>query len=264
MSLAFYRPCRQSPDDVFLHKQIEDKDREDRYHRHGHKPGPIHAELAFRAEDLKHDRPFRPCSQENIRRDEIIPDPHRIEDDGGRGDGFHQREDDFKEHPWDAAAIHDRRLLEFPRDRPHIAHGKEHGKRRAIAVKQDHSDPGIDQVKRLHHLKQRQKDRLERHQKADHQINHERVVQLAFAKSDRICRHLPDHDDCQHRADRDEQCVAKRLVDLRVGQDIRIVFQVYFFREPGWVHGHIRHGLEGIDHHIVKGIEEDQADWKQE
>ena len=63
---------------------------------------------------------------------------------------------------------------------------------------------GVDQFQGLHYLKQGQQNRLERHQKAYHQIDHKSIIELVGIKNNGISRHFSDHYNKEYGADRND------------------------------------------------------------
>ena len=249
---------------MLLHEAVEDEDREDRHDGERHEDRPVGGELSLGAEDLQHQRRVGAGVEEDVGRDEVVPDPHRVEDDGGRGDGLHQREDDLEEDPRGAGAVHDGRLVELPGDGAHVAHGQEDGQCRAVGVEGDHARQAVQQVQRLHDLKQGQQDGLEGHQKPQHQVDEHCVVELVGVERDGVGGHLADDHDQQHRAERQEERVAERQQNRRLLKDLHIVAQVQRGRERRGVVGDLAQRLERADDQEVERIEEDDADGQDE
>lgn len=140
---ALHRTGDHAFDDVFLQEDEHDDRRQHGHHHGGHRVLPVGGVLSdegVRGQGQRFGR--RRAVDHKQREQEVVPDPHHVDDDDRGRDRLQQREDHAKEQPEAGGAVDCGAFVDFLRNPLYEAVVDEQGKRGAKTPIQNAQTPG--------------------------------------------------------------------------------------------------------------------------
>ena len=210
---------------MLLHNQVENDHRKQSQNQGRHHDRPVVGKLAYPVIHLHDQGCFFCGAQEQVSQKEVIPDPHGIENHQRGSYGAKQRKHDNPEGLEHSRTVNLPCLFQFLRYGIHKAPVHEVGKGALVAVQEDHTAIGIDQMKIPHDNEKRKHRCLQRHHETDDKIPAHKFREFVVSSGNSVSSHGTKDNDEYDGTDRYQQRISEIPPEIHGSQCLAVIIE---------------------------------------